>query len=181
MLGVVGQQCCVRLHSGKATCKRKQHCWPTTPNIVGCYLLRPFGKPSCMLLGVVAQSLKPVKLSQPTTPNISFVPWPPKRSAIMLDPFAQLFQPCWGHARAVHMICKGLWVVSFPRCTAGSKIVGSCCIRLHSTANTHATTPNIVGATMLGVVASVCVYPKVLTVAMYSSQLSNFQIYFIFQ
>ena len=73
MLGVVGQQCCVRLHSGKATCKRKQHCWPTTPNIVGCYMLRPFAQPSCMLLSVVAQNLKPVKLSQPTTPNISFV------------------------------------------------------------------------------------------------------------
>ena len=38
-------------------------------------------------------------------------------------------------------------------------IVGSCCIRLHTTANTHATTPNIVGATMLGFVASVCTQP----------------------
>ena len=34
--------------------------------------------------------------------------------------------------------------------------VGSCCIRLHTPVNTHATTPNIVGATMLEVVASVC-------------------------
>ena len=51
---------------------------------------------------------------------------------------------------------KDLWVVLFPRCTAGPKIVGSCCIRLHTTASTHATTPNIVGATMLGVVATVC-------------------------
>ena len=55
---------------------------------------------------------------------------------------------------------KGLWVVFFPRCTAGPKLVGSCCIRLHTTANTHATTPNIVGATMLGVVAPVCTRPK---------------------
>ena len=42
-----------------------QHCWPTTPNIVGCYMLRPFVHPvpcCCALLGVVAQSLKPVKL-----------------------------------------------------------------------------------------------------------------------
>ena len=54
------------------------------------------------------------------------------------------------------MVYKDLWVVSFPRCTAGPNIVGSCCIRLHTTANMHATTPNIVGATMLGVVASVC-------------------------
>jgi len=53
-----------------------------TPNIVGCYMLRPFAHPvACcwMLLRVVAQSLKPVKLFAPckrtqrcwlTTPNI---------------------------------------------------------------------------------------------------------------
>ena len=91
---------------------------------------------------------------QPTTPNISFVPWSPKRSAIMLDPFAQLFQHCWGHARSLRMDYKDLWVVFFPRCTAGPNIVGSCCIRLHTTANMHATTPKIVGATMLGVVTT---------------------------
>ena len=96
---------------------------------------------------------------QPTTPNISFVPWSPKRSATMLDPFAQLFQHCWGHARSLRMDYKDLWVVSFPRCTAGPNIVGSCCIRLHTTANTYATTPNIVGA-KLGVVASVFTQPK---------------------
>ena len=42
-----------------------QHCWPTTLNIVGCYMLRPFAHPvACcwMLFRVVAQSLKPVKL-----------------------------------------------------------------------------------------------------------------------
>ena len=49
----------------KAPCKRTQHRWPTTPNFVGCYMLRPFVHPvACcwMLLRVVAQSLKPVKL-----------------------------------------------------------------------------------------------------------------------
>ena len=25
--------------------KRTQHCWPTTPNIVRCYMLRPFAQP----------------------------------------------------------------------------------------------------------------------------------------
>ena len=146
----------------KAACKRTQHCWPTTPNIAGCYMLRPFAHPvACcwMLLLVVAPSLKPVKLFR-TTSNISFVPWSPKRSATMFDPFAQLFDHCWGHARSLRMVCKDLWVVSFPRCTAGPNIVGSCCIRLHTTANTHATTPNIVGATTLRVVASVCTPPK---------------------
>ena len=46
---------------------------------------------------------------------------------------------------------KVLWVVSFPRCTAGPSINGSSCIRLHTqptTANTEATTPNVVGPTM---------------------------------
>ena len=49
----------------KAPCPRAQHCWPTTPNIVGCYMLHPFANPVAwcwMLLRVVAQSLKPVKL-----------------------------------------------------------------------------------------------------------------------
>ena len=45
--------------SFKAPCKRTQHCWPTTPNIVGCY----------MLLRVVAQSLKPVKLFSQQLPT----------------------------------------------------------------------------------------------------------------
>ena len=96
---------------------------------------------------------------QPTTPNISFVLWSPKRSATMLDPFAQLFQHCWGHVRSSRTVYKDLWVVSFPRCTTGPNIVGSCCIRLQTTAKTHATIPNIVAPTMLGVVASVCAQP----------------------
>ena len=57
----------------------------------------------------------------------------------MLDPFEQHFQHCWGHARSLRMDYKDL----------------------RTTANTHATTPNIVGATMLGVVAPVCTQPKV--------------------
>ena len=83
----------------------------------------------CMLLDVVAQSLKPVKLfSQQLIPNISFVPLSTKRNATMLDPFAQLSQHCWGRARSLRMVYKDLWVVSFPRCTAGPNIVGNCCI-----------------------------------------------------
>ena len=49
----------------KAPCKGTQHYWPTTPNIVACYMLRPLAHPvACcwMLLRVVSQSLKPVKL-----------------------------------------------------------------------------------------------------------------------
>ena len=87
----------------------------------------------CMLLRVVRSCFAKFETDQtfePTTPNISFVPWSPKRSAIMLDLFAQLFQHCWGP----HSL-QSLKVVSFPRCTTGPNIVGSCCIRLHSAAN----------------------------------------------
>ena len=68
----------------------------------------------------------------------------------MLDPFAHLFQHCWGHARSLRIASKALWVVSFPRCTAGPNIVGSCCIRLQTTANTDATTPNNVESCCVG-------------------------------
>ena len=61
----------------------------------------------------------------------------------MLDPFAKLFQHCWGHARLLRMVYKDLWVVSFSRCTAGPNIVGSCCIRLHTTANTSQELPTL--------------------------------------
>ena len=129
---------------------------PTLLDVTCCVRLHT--RPCCMLLDVVAcycAKFETGQTFQPTTPNISFVPWSPKLRATMLDPFAQLFQHCWGHARSLHMVSKDLWVVSFSRCTAGPNIVGSCRIRLHTTANTHATTPNIVGATMLGVNASI--------------------------
>ena len=123
-------------------------------------MLRPFAHPVAFIACCCAK-FETGQTFQPTTPNISFVLWSLKRSATMLDPFAQLFQHCWGHARStLRMVYKDLWVVSFPRCTASPNIVGSWCIRLHTIANTHATTPNIFGATMLGVVASVCTQPK---------------------
>ena len=137
---IVGQQlptlldvtCCVRLH--------------TLLHVVGC----------CCTKFETRQTFQP-----PTTPNISFVPWSPKHSATMLDPFVQLFQHCWGHAGSLCKVYKDLWVVSSPPCTVGPNIVGSSSIRLHTTANTHATTPNLVGATMLGAfVASVCTPPE---------------------
>ena len=132
-------------------------------NIVGCYMLHLFEHlVACrwMLLRGCCVKFETGQTFRPRTPNVSFVPWSPKRSATMLDPFAQLFQHCWGHARWLRTVYKDLWVVSLPRCTAGPNIVESCCIRLHTTANTHATTPNIFGATMLRVVASVCAQPN---------------------
>ena len=120
-------------------------------NIVGCYMLRPFAHPfACcwMLLCFVAQSLKPVKLFSQQLPTF-----------LLFRDCRSVAQHCWGHARSLRMVYRDLWVVSFPRCTVGPNNTGSCCIRLHTTANTDATTPNIVGATMLGVAASVCTQP----------------------
>ena len=54
----------------KAPCKRTQHCWPTTPNIVGCYMLRPFAHPRCMLLGVVASACTPLPTRTQQLPTL---------------------------------------------------------------------------------------------------------------
>ena len=147
----------------KAPCKQMKHCWqlvgqqfPTLLDVT-CYVRL---HTLLHVVGCCCAKFETGQTFQPTTPNISFVPWSPKRSATMLDPFAQLFQHCWSHARSLRMDYKELWVVFFPRCTAGPKLIGSCCIRLHTTANTHATTPHIFGATMLGVVAPVCTQPS---------------------
>ena len=109
-------------------------------NIVGQQLPTLLDVTCCVhlhtLLHVVAQSLKPVKLFSQQLPTFL------------------LFRD--RNARSLRMDYKDLWVVFFLQCTAGPKLVGSCCIHLHTTANTHATTPNIVGTTLLGVVACIC-------------------------
>ena len=136
---------------------------------------------SCyMLLHVVRSCCTKLETGQtfkPTTPNISFVPWSAGCSITMLDPFAQFFQhePAWqaferegkgsfrrernakawapllGPRTRIRHGFKVFWIVSFPWCTAGLNIVGSCRISLHTTANTDATTPSVVGTTTLGV------------------------------
>ena len=83
---------------GLSPCKRTQHCWPTTPNIVGCYMSCPFAHPvacCCMLLGVVTQSLKPVKRS--TTCNRS------QQLPILLG------QQCWELLRSFAFSFINIW------------------------------------------------------------------------
>ena len=101
-------------------------------------------KQHCWMLNVVPPP--------PPPPPPSLFPW--SRGA-MFDPFAQLFQLFYGHARKLHMVFKVLWVVSVLRSTARPNIVGSYCFRFHTTADADAATPNIVGPTVLGVVAPV--------------------------
>ena len=91
-----------------------------------------------------------------TTPNISFVAWSPKRSATMLDTLLQFFQHCWDHAHASHMVSMYPSHDALHVPTLFNN-VGSCCISLHATLLTLTQQlPNVVGPTMLGVVASVC-------------------------
>ena len=116
-----------------------------------------------MLLNAVAfccSKFETGQTFQPTTPNISFVPWSPRRSAIMLDPFAQLFQHCWDHARSLRMVYKDLWVVSFLRCTTGPNIVGICLHPFaHHCQHTRNNSQNC-WRNNVGVVASICTQPK---------------------
>ena len=98
-----------------------------------------------------------------TSPNISFLPWSTKRSATMLDPrvctdLPTLLGPRTRITHGILQVYNVLWVVSFPRCTAGPNIVGSGCTRLHTTANTDASTPNTAGPTMLKVRCVLCTY-----------------------
>ena len=119
-------------------------------------MLRPFAHPvACcwMLLRVVAQSLKPVKLFSQQLPRFLLFRDRPKRSATMLDPFAQFFQHCWGHARHYAWFTKtyGLYpshdALQVPtllevvasvctplpaRTQQLANNVGSCCVRLHA-------------------------------------------------
>ena len=132
---------------------------PNWRNIVGqwpgCYMLRPFAHPvacCCVRVFLGPEYLRKVW----NRSNFLWNSWSLKRSATLLDPFVQLSQHSWGLARVLGVVYKVSWAASFPRYTEGSSIVGNCCIRLRITANTDVTTPNIVGPTVLEVVASVC-------------------------
>ena len=100
-----------------------QHCWM--------FYVASVCTPCCMLLDVVAcccAKFETGQTFQPTTPNISFVPWSPKRSATMLDPFAQLFQHCWGHARSLRMVYNDCMGCILPTMHRRSQ---HCCELLH--------------------------------------------------
>ena len=63
---------CRRSLRCKAPCKRMQHCCSSIPNIFGCYMFASVSHPvacCCVLLGVVAQSLKPIKLLSQQLPT----------------------------------------------------------------------------------------------------------------
>ena len=117
----------------------------------------------CVLLGVVPQSLKPVKLLSQQLPVPIFLLFHDRRC---WNNVGSMLDQCWihlhtssnivvvGHACALHKDTPHFETI--PRCTAGRNTAGSYCIPLHTTAATNATTPNIACPTILEVVVSVC-------------------------
>ena len=113
----------------KAPWKRTQHCWML--------MLRPFAHPvACcfVLLGVVAQKFE---TGQTLCQQLQiFLLYRDRRSVA---------QQCWMRLHSSSKIVgvthacltwslwrqEVLWIVSFPRCTAGPNPVESCCVRLH--------------------------------------------------
>ena len=95
-LRVVGN-CCVRFETSKLTISNSNSIWNARTR------LNEFIRTPMCFVGKQAiynlQFFFTSKTFEPTTPNISFVQGPPKRSSTMLDPFAQLFQQ-----RASHMV-----------------------------------------------------------------------------
>ena len=124
-------------------------------SIVGCYMLHPFAHPvACMLLRVVVQSLKLVKLLSQKLPTFLLFRDRFKSSATMLDPFAQLFPTLMGPRMHITNGLQSLmscilpmmhcWEFLHPfthQCQNGCNnsqycwpnSVGSCCIHLQVT------------------------------------------------
>ena len=79
-----------------------QHCWMLHVASVS--------TPCCVFLGVVAQSLTPVKVLSQQLPT--FLLFRDRRSIAQQCwiRLPQLFQHCWSHAHALHIVCKVVWV-----------------------------------------------------------------------
>ena len=77
----------------KALCKCTQHCWPTTPNIVGCYMLRLLHillhvVGTCCTMFENSKIFSYVQMDATTTNNVGSC-WP-----TMLCPFVQGLRDC---------------------------------------------------------------------------------------
>ena len=86
----------------------------------------------CVLSGVFAQSLKPVKLLSQQLSTLLLLRDRRIVALPMLNRFAQLFPTFLGpRKRITHGLqsTKVLRVMSFPRCTAGPNIVRTCCVQ----------------------------------------------------
>ena len=119
------------VHScSKTPCKRTQHCWMLHVASV-C-------TPCCMLFRVVRSCCAKFKTGQTLCQQLQiFLLYRDRRSVA---------QQCWMRLHSssktvgATLACltwslwrqEVLWIVSFPRCTAGPNTVESCCVRLHA-------------------------------------------------
>ena len=111
----------------------------------------------CIMLGVVAQSLKPVKRWSKQLLLPTFHLLRDHRSVAQHNgSICTARQTLLGPRTRVQYGLQSIMGCILPTMHCTGKIVGSCCIRLHNTANKGAITVKIVGPTMSGVVASVC-------------------------
>ena len=132
--------------------------------------------PCCMLLRVRKVSNR--SNFEPTSPNISFVLWSSKRNATILDPFAQLFQHCWSHALALHIVSKVIGH-TLPRMHCRSQH----CLELlhlfahhcqHGRSNSQHTLPSPVGRRVSS--SPFPVFKMVMIITTYQTVLSNLKI-----
>ena len=108
------------------------YCWPTTPNIVGCYMLRPFAHSvsCCDVVVCCCAKFETGQTFQPTTPNI-----------FLFHDRRSVAQQCW------------------IRLHSSSNIVGTAHAHYAWFTKTYGLYPShdaLQVPTLLGVVASVC-------------------------
>ena len=102
-----------------------QHCWMLH--------VASACTPCCMLLDVVAccyAKFETGQTFQPTTPNISFVPWSSKRSATMLECVRTALSTLVGPRTLITHGLQRLRGCISQHCWCYN--VGSCCVRLHA-------------------------------------------------
>ena len=151
----VGQQCWNRLHSSSniVGAMRAHYTWLTN----SCRLYPSHDALQLpTLLGVVASVSTPLSIPTRQLPTLLA-----QHCWELLHPFPHHCQyqrdnsqHCWPNI--VGSCCIRLHTTTNTNATTPN-IVGSCCICLHTTANTNATTPNIVGPTMLFAIATIAV------------------------
>ena len=115
-----------------------QHCWMLHAGSVytpSWMLLHVIGSISCRTKFQFGQTFEPIN------PNI-FVPWSQKHSTTTLNPFAQFFPYRWGPCTCITHGLQSLASCILPMMHCRFQHwIWSCCIRLHTTANTDTTTP----------------------------------------
>ena len=128
---------CPTKPSSKAPCKRTQHCWMSH--------VKSVCTPCCMLMQVVGSCCEKVETDQTLSQQLpTFVLFSDRRS-VAQQSWIQLHSSSNIVGERQVLYTRSPWSsLTFMGCVLPN-VVGSCCIRLHTTTKTDATTPNMVG------------------------------------